>query len=216
MTQAHTADPQRQIPITATASIMATPDQVRLRSGVVTVAETAKAALSENSAAMGKVIAALKAAGIAAADIATEAFQIAPQYKRSKVSSSYDSAISAYRVSNVLSVFLRDVDTVGAIIDVMVEGGINRFDSSAFEVSDADTRRDEARSKAVALARQRAELYARAAGVTLGKIVRITEGRASFTGGMERGAVVGMAASVPIEAGEREISASVTIVWEID
>lgn len=212
MAQADTHASPQTITVSAAGQVEAAPDVAQVRVGVETVAETARAALRDNSEQLDKVIGALKAKGFGARDLQTSGFYVQPQYGDNK-SRDRAAPIVGYRVGNQLNVTVRDVTSVGAVIDEMVALGANQIQSVTFSVSKADTLIDDARIDAINAARARAELYAKAAGVTLGKVLRITEGGNQHR--PEIGRAYARSAAAPIEPGMQTIEASVTVVYEI-
>lgn len=208
--------PARQITVMGTGERSAVPDVATVTTGVVSQAKTAGEALSTNSQAMAAVLKALKDAGIAERDIQTSNFSIQPQYP------SYDSTritppeIAGYQVSNQVSVRLRDVAKLGPVLDALVAAGSNNVSGVSFAIDKPEPLLNEARAEAVKNARAKAELYAEAAGVKLGRVIEISE--ASFGGPQPVFARMEAASapSVPIAAGESTVTASVTIVYEIE
>ena len=135
---------------------------------------SAREASEANNTAMAKVLAALKTAGIDARDIQTSRLSLQPQYAPNR---SGPSPITGYRASNRVTVRIRDVGKVAGVIDTLVGSGANDIGNISFEVSQESKLLDEAREKAVADARRKAEIYARAAGVTLGDAPEHFRGR---------------------------------------
>lgn len=203
---------RRAITVTASGEVAAVPDQARISSGVTTEAATAAEALSANSATMKKVIAGLKEAGIAAEDIQTSSFRVEPRYTRPRDGEA--PRIDGYRVVNQVQVLARDLDRLGEVLDKLVSLGATDMGGLSFEVSEAETIRDEARKQAVANALRRAKLFAAAAGAEVGEVLLISEGGAE---GPRPVAMARMmkAESVPIERGTETLSASVTITWAL-
>jgi uncharacterized protein len=203
---------KRRITVSATGDVDVVPDVARITSGVTTEAATAKAALAQNSTTMQKVVAALKASGIDAKDIQTSSLRVEPRYTRPREGE--PAQIDGYRVTNQVQVVVRDLDKIGDILDQLVSLGANDTGGLSFEASQAETLRDDARKEAVANARRRAELYAKAAGVELGEVLSIDEG-----GGEAPQPVMQMAramkSSVPVERGTQTLSANVTITWAL-
>lgn len=148
------------------------PNQATIRAGVVTQAATAAAALSDNAARMARVLAALKRVRIAARDIATASVGVAPQYR---YADNQPPAITGYQATSSLAVRFRDVAGSGAIVDALVAEGANQIDGPDLAISEPGAALDEARADAVARARARAELYAKAAGLRVARIVSIAE-----------------------------------------
>ncbi len=117
-----------------------------------------------------------------------------------------------------MTVRVRDLDKLGPILTAVVASGANSVDGLSFTVSDTNEKLDEARKEAVADARRKADLYATAAGVKLGRILSISEDGVSIPRPYAVRSEKMMAMSsapVPVEAGEETLSATVNIVWEI-
>jgi len=201
----------RSITVSATGEVAVVPDMAQISSGVTTEAETAAEALAQNSAAMAKVIAGLKAAGIKAEDIQTTSYRIEPRYTRPEKGE--PSVIDGYRVVNQVEVTARDLDRLGEILDQLVTLGANAMGGLTFMASEAETLRDEARKQAVANALRRAKLFATAAGAEVGEVLRIAE-----SGGVVSPAPMARAfktEAVPIERGTETLAASVTVTWAL-
>ena len=208
---AQTAPPPA-ISVTGEASVSVPPDQAQIDGGVTSDAKTAREASDANNAAMGKVLLALKGAGIDEKDYQTSRLSLQPQYAPNR---SGPSPVVGYRASNRVTVKLRDVTKVAAIIDVLVGAGANELGGINFTVSQASKLLDEAREKAVADARRKAEIYAKAAGVTLGEPLDISEEggaapvfRSKMIGGMA-------ASAAPVAQGEETLSVTVNVSWAI-
>ena len=122
--------------------------------------------------------------------------------------------IDGYRVSNQVSVLVRDLKALGGLLDKLVSLGANQVNGLSFEVSKAETLKDDARKEAVANARRRAELLAAAAGAEVGDVVTISE-EASFGGPRPMGMRAAKADMVPIEAGTETLEARVTVTWKL-
>ena len=160
------------ISVTGEATVSVAPDQAQIDGGVTSDAKTAREASEANNAAMGKVLLALKGAGIEEKDYQTSRLSLQPQYAPNRTGSS---PITGYRASNRVTIRVRDVTKVANVIDVLVGAGANDIGGINFTVSQASKLLDEAREKAVADARRKAEIYAKAAGVTLGEPLSISE-----------------------------------------
>jgi uncharacterized protein YggE len=158
--------------VSATGKTTRTPDLATIDAGVVTQSATAAAALSDNSNRMAKVLAALKAAGIESRDIATSTVRLNPQYR---YADNQPPAITGYQATNTVMVKFHDIKKAGGILDALVAQGANQIDGPNLSLENPDAALDEARTDAVARARARAELYARAAGLTVSRIVSIDE-----------------------------------------
>lgn len=187
------------------------PDLATIRSGVVTQGATAQAALSENAQRMDRVIAALKRAGVADRDIQTATIQLNPQYRYGE---NVPPTITGYQATNSVSVRFRDVARSGAILDALVREGANQIDGPNLAVEAMDAAMDEARTDAIRRARARAELYAKAAGLRVERILVIAEGSAPMP--PQPMPVMAMRAEMAAKdsqvlPGEQEINATVTV-----
>jgi len=205
------ANDSGRIIMTGTASVSAAPDEAIVTAGVMTKADSARAALSANSKRMSQVFAALKDIDVEDRDISTSSFNISPNWEHGPSGSQQ----RGYQVSNQVTVRLRDVTFVGAALDTLVRAGANQAGGVRFLVKNQDELLDGARRDAVGKAKARAVLYAEAAGVKLGKIIEITEGGTAMPQPMFAGRAASMEAA-PIAAGEQDLSVSVTITWGIE
>jgi uncharacterized protein YggE len=203
------------ISVTGEASISAPPDLASVDAGVASDAKTAREASEANNAAMAKMLAALKSANIEPKDIQTSRLSLQPQYAPNR---SGPSSVVGYRASNRVTVRIRDVTKVASVIDTLVGAGANDIGNIAFEVSQASKLLDDAREKAVADARRKAEIYAKAAGVALGQPLSIAESGAPqpvFHAKMMRANAPMATAPTPVEQGEETLSVSVAVTWQI-
>jgi uncharacterized protein YggE len=200
------------ISVTGEASISVPPDLAAVDAGVASDAKTAREASEANNAAMAKVLAALKAANIDAKDIQTSRLSLQPQYAPNRAG---PSSVVGYRASNRVTVRIRDVSKVAGVIDTLVGAGANDVGNISFEVSQASKLLDDAREKAVADARRKAEIYAKAAGVTLGAPLSISEEGAPQPVFRAKMAAPLAAAPTPIAQGEETLSISVSVTWAI-
>ena len=203
--------PPAAISVTGEATVLVPPDLAEIGGGVTSEAKTAREASEANNAAMGKVLQALKGAGIEEKDVQTARLSLQPQ---SAPNRSGPSAIAGYRASNRVTVRVRDVTKVANVIDTLVGAGANEIGGINFVVSQASKLLDEARELAVADARRKAEIYAKAAGVTLGAPLSISEEGNSAPAPYRRMAA-GMAASAPVAQGEERLAVTVSVSWAI-
>ena len=219
-TQAMAADdqtpPHRTITLSATGSATASPDIVTITTGVLSDAETAKDALAANTAAMTKVIDALKAAGLEDRDIQTSDFSVQPRYEYYQ--DGKPPKLTGYQVSNSVSIRVRDVKKLGAILDTVVQVGSNQIAGIQFEVSKAEELKDTARKEAIANATRMAKVYAEASGTRLGQVLQIVEGVAQEYPRpmLARAAAAADGAPVPIQAGEQRLDVQVTVTWALE
>ena len=199
------------ITVAGEATISVAPDLAQVEAGVTSDAKTAREASEANNAAMGKVLLALKAAGIDEKDYQTSRLSLQPQSAPNRSSN----AIVGYRASNQVTVRLHDVTKVASTIDLLVGAGANDIGGINFMVSQASKLLDDAREQAVADARRKADIYAKAAGVTLGAPLSISEEGSPAP--MFRGKMVAAApmAITPVAQGEETLSVTVSVSWAI-
>jgi uncharacterized protein len=207
------ADFPSAISVTGEAQVSAPPDLAQLDAGVASDGKTAREAAEANNAAMSKVLAALKGAGLEDKDYQTSRLSLQPQYAPNRPG---PSPIVGYRASNRVSIKLHDVAKVASVIDTLVTAGANDVGNINFTVTQASKLLDDARERAIADARRKAEIYAKAAGVTLGAPLSISEEGAPapvFRAKMTRAAP--METSTPIAQGEETLSVTVAVTWAI-
>jgi uncharacterized protein YggE len=211
--QAQVAAPAT-IAVTGEATISAAPDLAQIDGGVTSEAKTAREASDANNAAMGKVLQALQGAGIDQKDYRTSRLSLQPESAPNRNGASTPTIIG-YRASNRVTVRLRDVTKLASVIDAMVTAGANDIGGISFRVSNASKLLDDARGQAVADARRKAEIYARAAGVTLGAPLSISEeGNAAPVPYRRLAAGIAVAAT-PVAAGEETLQVTVSVSWAI-
>ncbi len=208
-------EPPAMISVTGEAQVSVPPDLAQIDGGVTSEAKTAREASDANNAAMGKVLLALKGAGIEEKDYQTSRLSLQPQNSSSRPGG--PSTIVGYRASNRVTIRLRDITKVANVIDTLVGAGANDIGGINFTVSQASKLLDEARERAIADARRKAEIYARAAGVTLGAPLSITEGGAAGPILYRRvAAPMAMAASgAAVAQGEETLQVTVSVSWAI-
>ena len=218
-TQAPSADAPRTISVTGHGEASAEPDMATVRVGVETQAEAPGAAVEENSARVTRVIEEIRAAGVAPEDIQTANFSVYPVYDHNRPEQTGEGPpILGFRVANEVVAQVREVERVGEVLASVVEAGANRINSLSFGIDDDTTLRDQARRAAVENARHLAELYAEAAGVTLGAVLTISDrptGPIPVDQGMMR-MEMAQADAVPIQRGENTVTATVDVTWEIE
>jgi uncharacterized protein len=209
-------NPVPAISVSGEANVSVAPDLAQVEGGVTTEAKTAREASEGNNAAMGKVLLALKGAGIDEKDYQTSRLSLQPQYAPAQPNRNTPQ-ITGYRASNRVTIKVRDVTKVANVIDTLVGAGANEIGGINFIVTQASKALDEARTKAVADARRKAEIYAKAAGVTLGEPISISEEGAApppvFRGKMA--APMAVNSPAPVAPGEEQLSITVNVTWAI-
>jgi uncharacterized protein YggE len=202
----------RQITVTGEGSVAAAPDLAWVNIGVTHTADTADEAVTKMSEGMQGVMARLNAAGIAPADIQTGQLSLYPTY----ADRSYEVApeVAGFTATIAVDVRVRDLAKLGFILDAVVEDGANTFGGIRFDLADPSTAYADARRDAVADGRAKAELYAQAAGVTLGDLVTLSE-NSFYAAPIMAAARLEDAGSVPVAGGEVSFAASVVMVYSI-
>lgn len=192
------------------------PDVADLSGGVVTTAATAAAAMAENATRMTAVVAAVRRAGLADRDIQTTGLSLQPQYR---YENNQPPVLTGYQATNAVSLRVRKLPDTGRLLDALVAAGANRIDGPTFRVDAADAARDEARAAAVKTARVRAELYAKAAGLGVKRIVSISETGGSEPVPVRSRMIMAQAAkiedSTPVAPGEVALEVTVNVVFEL-
>jgi uncharacterized protein len=203
------------ISVIGEASLSVPPDLAQIDAGAASDGKTARDAAEANNAAMTKMLAALKNAGIEEKDYQTSRLSLQPLYAPNRTGP--PSSITGYRASNRVAIKLRDVTKVASVIDALVGAGANDIGNISFTVSQASAMLDQAREKALADARHKAEIYARAAGVTLGAPLSIAEEGAQTPVFRAKTAAAAspMTTSTPIAQGEETLSVAVSVIWAI-
>ena len=203
---------ERLVSVSATGSVDAEPDLASVSVGAIVEADTAKEALARSSALMAKLIDGLKALGVAAKDIQTTAINIEPRYTQAK--DGRPAALAGYRLVNRVHLTVREVKRLGEILDGAIGLGANQVNGIGFDVSNAETLMDEARRRAIANARRRAELYAAAAGAQLGSVLTISETNNASPRALPM-ARAAAGAPVPVEPGTRALTVEVNLTYAL-
>jgi len=197
--------------VSATGKTTRVPDVATIRAGVVTQSATAAEALSQNAQRMARVLDSLKAAGVQPRDVQTSNVSLQPQYRYAQ---NEPPVITGYQASNNVSIRFRDIAKSGAILDALVKQGANQIDGPDLGLDQPDAAMDEARVDAVKRARARADLYAKAAGLTVARILTISEGT-QVSGPRPvmyaRVAAAPAAADTQVVAGESDVTATITV-----
>lgn len=203
--------------VSAEGRVERAPDVADLSAGVVTQAKTASEAMRLNAQRMTAVIVALRRAGVAERDIQTSGLNLNPQYLYRE---NQPPVLTGYQVSNNVMVRVRDLGNMGRTVDALVAEGANQINGPSFALDKPDAALDAARVAAMAKARARAELYARAAGLSVRRIMQISEASAVTpppypmpVARME--SMAAKDASTPIAPGELAMTVTVNVVFEL-
>lgn len=202
-----------RLDISVVGSVTQAPDIATISAGVTTQAPRAAAAMADTARAMADTVAALRQAGVADRDIQTASIDLAPQYR---YADNQPPTLTGYQASNRVSVRLREIGRVGAVLDALVAAGANQINGPAFSIGRPDAALDQARTQAIATARARAELYARAAGLHVVRIVSIHEEESGPPAVRPMAMMaVGRSATTPIEAGEQDVDVRLSVTFEL-
>lgn len=200
--------------VSAQAEARRVPDVATISAGVVTQAADANAAMRANAEQMARVMAAIKAAGIAERDVQTSGISVNPEYRYAE---NQPPAITGYQASNTVNLKVRDVAKLGKVLDALVASGANQVNGPSFEIDKPDVVYDEARQSALAKAQARAEMYAKALGMRVRRIVSISEG-----GGFQPPVPMmamrmekAQAADTSVSPGENTLSVNLDVVFEL-
>ncbi|MGX9354839.1 SIMPL domain-containing protein [Roseobacteraceae bacterium S113] len=206
----------RVIVVTGEGRASAAPDMAIVRLGVTAQAPQAQTAMDQVSEEVRAIFQALVDFGVAPRDIQTTRLSLDPVWDNSTRQSSGAPEISGFVATNDIALRLRDMTSLGAVLQEVLDRGANRFYAIEFTLSDPSPLRDAARRDAVADAKAKAALYADAAGVTLGAVLKITEAGASAPAPMMMAeARMAMSSAVPVAGGELDLTARVTLTYAL-
>ena len=205
-----------RLDVSANGEVTRVPDIAVISTGVVTRAASATVAIQQNATRMERVRAALKRAGIEDRDIQTSSISLNPDYVYVE---RQPPKLTGYQASNQVSVRFRDIRKTGEILDALVAEGANQINGPSLTIDKPDQALDEARMKAIANGRARAELYARALGMRVVRLLSVSE-----SGGYAvpppmpmyaRVEAMAQDAKTSIDPGEQRVSVSVAMSFEL-
>lgn len=200
--------------INASGHASAAPDIARISAGVITQAADSQLAQRGNAERMQKVMAAIRAAGIADADVQTGSIQLHPQYRHSQ---NEVPQISGYQASNTVNITVRDLGRLGRVLDALGSEGANQIDGPRFDIDRPEPLYRQARIAALAQARAQADTYARELGLRVRRVVSLGEGGQG--GGMPMPMMARMSSDAmvetPVAAGENRVSVQIDAVFEL-
>ena len=200
--------------VSAQAQASRVPDVATISTGVVTQAVDRKTAMRQNAEQLAKVMAAIKAAGIADKDIQTSGINLSPQYRYVENEAP---KITGFQASNTVNLKVRDIAKLGKVLDALAANGSNQINGPTFEIDQPEPVYDEARLAALAKAKARAETYAKALGLRVRRIVSISEGGG---GGFQPMPMMRMSAKsadmeTQVAPGETTLSVNLDVVFEL-
>jgi hypothetical protein len=196
--------------VTGEGTIAAVPDSVVIRLGVSSQGKTARAASDANAKEMTVVLAAIKESGVADRDIQTTSLSLQPQYDPNKTGAP---RLIGFQATNQVTIKIRDIGQLPAVLDRAIAAGANEMSGIEFVVSEQAKLLDKARIEAIADARRKAELYASAAGMKVGRVMAISEEGPTQTPRAYQTMRAG--AATPIAPGEQMLRAVVTVSYEL-
>jgi uncharacterized protein YggE len=204
-----------RLDIAATGEVTRVPNLAIISAGVVTRSTTASGALQENASRMERVIAALKSAGVEDRDIQTSSINLNPEYRYRENEAPQ---LVGYTASNQVTIRFREIRNSGRILDALVAQGANQINGPTMTIEQPQAALDEARANAVAIGRARAELYARALGKRVARVISISESGSHYAPPppmpiAERG--MAMAADTKILPGEQKLEVTLSMVFEL-
>ncbi|HEY6014776.1 MAG TPA: SIMPL domain-containing protein [Candidatus Limnocylindrales bacterium] len=198
--------------VTGNGKVTVVPDVARVYLGVTLTKPTVKEARDAAAKAMTNVIAAIKGLGIADADIQTTGLSLSARYAENS-----STKIVGYVISEQVQVTVRDLDKAGDVVDAATAKGATDVNGISFELADPAKAQDDARAAAVAAARTSAQAMATAAHVTLGAVVSVSDASSPTPIYYGMGAAVPAAdVKTPVQPGTQDVSAAVTVVFELD
>jgi uncharacterized protein YggE len=206
--------PEARLVVIGEGTVRVTPDHAQVVASVTARAKTVREASDTNARQMTAATSALLRAGIAQADIRTSRFSVQPTY--TPPAPPVEPKLTGYSVTNQVTINVRDIDKVGEILDQLITAGVTSVGSISLLVSDQSRALDEGRAAAIADARRKAEIYARASQFRLGEVAWVTED-AGFAPAVARtsAAAPALATSVPIAPGEDTVRVRVTVGFTV-
>jgi uncharacterized protein YggE len=201
------------ITVSGTGKITYTPDIGYITVGASSDGKTADEAWQKNAEIVKKMFAALEKLGIDRKDLKTAGLGVSPRYLYVK---DQPPKLLGYTAGYTLAVTVRDLNKLGVVLDRVVECGGNRDMSIRFGCSDPEKLLDQARARAVAEARKKANLYVKGAGASLGQVLSISEGSVAAWPAFRYEHLMKAAdGPLPIAAGEQEMSVTVSVTYAI-
>ena len=216
ITMAASPDTPPSINVTGTGKVLYVPDIGYIHVGVAGDGWTAAEAWKKNEQIVKKIFAELKKLGVQEKDLKTDNLSVQPRYQEVPKKAP---KFVGYTVTYDLAVTVRDLKQMGAYLDAMVDAGANRNMNISFGCSKLDALMDQARVKAVEEARRKASLYVTGAGARLGDVLAISDNPYAAQPRyypVDALALREAKASIPVAAGEQELSITVSVTWAID
>jgi len=206
----------RWVEVSGEGSVSAAPDFARVTLGVTTTAKDAREAMAANAKSANALVALIKSEGVSPADIQTSDVSISPMFSNQPPAQASAPTIIGYSVSDNVTVTVRDISRLGALLDKAVGAGANAIYGIGYGENDPSALLDKARPLAVADARRKAEIYAGAGGAKIGRLMELTEEPgARPVAFAARAYAPGAAAPTPIEAGQDKLTVTIMARFEL-
>jgi uncharacterized protein YggE len=210
------ADKRAVVAVLGHGVVTVTPDTANITIGVDVTKPTLQQAQSEATTQMTAVVQAIKAAGVAENDIQTTYYNVSARHQYDNTTQRHE--FLGYQITSRVSVTVRDLEKVGTLLEDVVAVGANSIYGISFGAADPSEAVSRARAAAVDDAMRRAEELARAAGVTLGRVLSISEGvehPIPHWGIEELAVVANLSPPPPVESGSTEIAVDVQMTYEL-
>ena len=204
-----------RLDVSATGEVTRVPDLAIISAGVITRSSRAATALQQAAARMERVRAALRSAGVADRDIQTSNISLNPEYR---YENNQPPRLTGYTASHQLTVRFRDIANAGKILDVLVDQGANTINGPTLTIDKPETALDEARTRAVGLGRARAEMYARALGMRVVRVVSVSESGGNFPVPPPMPVMMearAQSADTKIDPGEQKLQVTLAMTFEL-
>jgi hypothetical protein len=205
---AATAFAQRTITVSASGQVQVTPDRAQFTVGVSTRGGSVGDMVRENNEKTRRIIEALKAKGVGAAEIQTSNFSIQLPWENGK------RLIGQYDVQNNVTVTRKDPASMSELLQAVLDAGANQAWNDRFFVADPSAARDKALAAAYADAKGRVEKLAAAAGKSIGEPLLITTEKLPSPPHVG-GEAIALAAPPPVEAGMQSVGATIVVTFEL-
>lgn len=205
-----------RLDIVARGAVLRVPDIAVINAGVVSQARDAKTAMANNASAMAQLLSALRMAGVADRDMATAQIALSPQYRYAE---NQPPMVTGYQANNSVTIRFRDIAKSGAILDTLVAAGSNQINGPTLMIEKPEAALDEARIDAMKTALLRAQLYARSAGLSVKRIVAISESGdlpQPIPMPVMRAQMADASPKSEVVPGEQEVGVSVSVTFELE
>lgn len=210
-----------QINVSGEGKVSVSPDLATITLGLETNGKDVSEITKESTASMNKIIEELKALGLESADIQTTQYSVNPRYDYTDKGRVDD----GYQIEQNIEVKIRDFDKIANVITIATENGANVINNLQFSIEDEQKAKNDAREKAIAQAKQKAQEIAQETGIKLGKIINFYESSSSsdnpiyYSVKSMSSAVAledsAMGVSSNIESGEQEVTVTVNLVYKV-